>query len=57
MRNFLVPHSVQADRVQGRPFFMVTASISLDPVLARHLRQWISTASYGVVMDEFSGIE
>ena len=32
MRNFLVPHSVQVDRVAGRPFFMVTASMSLDTV-------------------------
>ena len=39
MRNFLVPHSTQTERVAGRPFFMVTASISLDPVLALHLTQ------------------
>ena len=31
MRNFLVPHSTQTERVAGRPFFMVTASMSLDP--------------------------
>ena len=53
MRNFLVPHSVQMDRVAGRPFFMVTASMSLDAVLALHFTQktrlprtvWSSTAS------------
>ena len=28
MRNFFVPHSTQMDRVAGRPFFMVTASMS-----------------------------
>ena len=39
MRNFLVPHSVQVDRVAGRPFFMVTASMSFEPVLALHLTQ------------------
>ena len=39
MRNFLVPHSTQTDRVAGRPFFMVTASMSLDAVLALHLTQ------------------
>ena len=39
MRNFLVPHSTQMDRVEGRPFFMVMASMSLDPVLALHLTQ------------------
>ena len=33
MRNFLVPHSVQTARVAGRPFFMVTASMSLRPGL------------------------
>ena len=30
MRNFLVPQSTQMERVAGRPFFMVTASMSLD---------------------------
>jgi len=56
MRNFLVPHSVQTDRVAGRPFFMVTASMSLESVLALHLTQKISMDSEGVVMDENSGI-
>ena len=32
MRNFFVPHSTQTARVAGRPFFMVTASIFLEPV-------------------------
>ena len=32
MRNFFVPHSTQMERVAARPFFMVTASMSLDPV-------------------------
>ena len=36
MRNFLVPHSTQMDRVAGLPFFMVTAAMSLDAVLAWH---------------------
>ena len=49
MRNFLVPHSTQVERVAGRPFFMVTASMSLEPVRALHLTQKISTASEGVV--------
>ena len=39
MRNVLAPHMVQMERVAGRPFFMATASMSLDPVLALHLRQ------------------
>ena len=39
MRNFLVPHSVQVKRVAGRPFFMVTASMSREAVLALHLTQ------------------
>ena len=39
MRNFLVPHSTQMDRVAGRPFFMVTASMSRDAVLALHFTQ------------------
>ena len=30
MRNFLVPQSTQVDRVAARPFFMVTASMSLE---------------------------
>ena len=33
MRNFFVPHSTQMDRVAARPFFMVTASMSLEAVL------------------------
>ena len=33
MRNFFVPQSTQTERVAGRPFFMVTASMSLEPVL------------------------
>ena len=37
MRNFLVPQSTQMARAAARPFFMVTASTSLEPVLAtRH---------------------
>ena len=39
IRNFFVPQSTQMDRVAARPFFMVTASMSLDPVLALHLTQ------------------
>ena len=39
MRNFFAPHSVQVERVAGRPFFMVTASMSLDGVRALHLTQ------------------
>ena len=39
MRNYLVPHSTQTDLVAGRPFFMVTASMSLDPVLVLHFTQ------------------
>ena len=39
MRYFLVPHSTQMERVAGRPFFMVTASMSRVAVLALHLRQ------------------
>ena len=39
MRNFLVPHSTQMERVAGRPFFMVTASMSREAVLAWHLTQ------------------
>ena len=50
MRNFVVPHSTQMDRVAGRPFFMVTASMSLDPVRALHLTQYISTGSEGVAV-------
>ena len=50
MRNFFVPHSAQMDRVPGRPFFMVTASMSRDAVLALHLTQYISTGSEGVVV-------
>ena len=50
MRKFLVPQSTQMDRVAARPFFMVTASMSLEAVLALHLTQEISTASDGVVI-------
>ena len=50
MRNFLVPQSTQVDRVAARPFFMVTASMSLESVLALHLTQYISPASEGVVI-------
>ena len=50
MRNFLVPQSTQVDRVAARPFFMVTASMSLEAVLALHLTQYISPASEGVVI-------
>ena len=39
MRNFFVPQSMQVERVAGRPFFMVMASTSVDPVLALHLTQ------------------
>ena len=35
MRNFFVPQSTQVDRVAARPFFMVTASMSLEAVLAQ----------------------
>ena len=42
MRNFSVPQSTQVDRVAARPFFMVTASMSLESVLALHLTQYIS---------------
>ena len=34
MRNFLVPQSTQTALVAGRLFFMVTASMSRDAVLA-----------------------
>ena len=34
MRDFLVSHPTQVDRVAGRPFFMETASMSFEPVLA-----------------------
>ena len=50
MRNFLVPQSTQVDRVAARPFFMVTASMSRDAVLALHLTQYISTGSEGVAV-------
>ena len=50
MRNFLVPQSMQMDRVAGRPFFMVMASMSRDAVLALHFTQKISMVSEGVVM-------
>ena len=39
MRNFLVPHSTQTALVAGRPFFMVTASMSWDAVFALHFTQ------------------
>ena len=39
MWNFLVPHSTQMDRVAGRPFYMVTASMSMDGVRVLHLTQ------------------
>ena len=39
MRNSLAPHTVQTERMAGRPFFMVTASISREAVLARRLTQ------------------
>ena len=57
MRNFFVPHFTQTERVAGRPFFMVTASMSRESVLTLHFTQYIPTASEGVVMDEFSGME
>ena len=50
MRNFVVPHSTQMDRVAGRPFFMVTASMSREAVLTLHLTQYISTGSEGVAV-------
>ena len=50
MRNFLVPQSTQMDRVAARPFFMVTASMSREAVLALHLTQYISTGSEGVAV-------
>ena len=34
-----VPHTEQTARRAGRPFFIVTCSTSLEPVLARHFRQ------------------
>ena len=39
MRNFFVPQSTQTERVAARPFFMVTASMSLDGVRVLHLTQ------------------
>jgi len=36
--------------VAGRPFFMVTASVSRDAVLALHLTQLVATGSDGVVV-------
>ena len=39
MRNFFVPQSTQTERVAARPFFMVTASMSREAVLALHLTQ------------------
>ena len=39
MRDLAVPHTVQTARRAGRPFFKVTCSISLEPVLARHFKQ------------------
>ena len=39
MRYLPVPHTVQTARRAGRPFFIVTCSTSLEPVLARHFRQ------------------
>ena len=50
MRNFFVPHSTQVERVAARPFFMVTASMSREAVLALHLTQYISTGSEGVAV-------
>ena len=44
MRNFLVPQSTQVDRVAARPFFMVTASISLEAVLGNCSDLWGSTS-------------
>ena len=57
MRNFFVPQSTQMDRVAGRPFFMVMASMSFDAVLALHFMQKISVVSEGVVMGVRSGTE
>ena len=34
-----VPHTEQTARRAGRPFFIVTCSTSLEPVLTRHFRQ------------------
>ena len=48
--DFFVLHSKPVDRVAGRPFLMVTASISVYTVLARHLTQKISTDWDGVVI-------
>ena len=36
MRNFLAPQSTQVERVAARPFFMMTASMSREGVLALH---------------------
>ena len=45
--------AVHADGAGGGTgaFFMVTASMSLEPVLALHLTQKVSTVSEGVVTD------
>ena len=50
IRYFLVPQTAQVALVAGRPFFMVTASTSFDPVLALHFKQNISGGSDDVVM-------
>ena len=39
MRYLPVPHTEQTARRAGRPFFIVTCSTSLEPVLARHFKQ------------------
>ena len=55
MRNLLAPHSVPVEQVAGRPFFMVTASMSMGGILAPHLTRKISTDLDGVVMSGNSG--
>ncbi len=54
MRYLPVPHTVQTARRAGRPFFIVTCSTSLELVLARHFKQYISTDSGGVAIIEGS---
>jgi hypothetical protein len=39
IRYFPDPHTAQVAFVAGRPFFMTTPSIAVDPVLALHLTQ------------------
>ena len=50
MRASVLPHPAQMDRVAGRPFSMVTASMSRELVMAMHLMQQISVPSEVVVI-------